>query len=168
MGKRTGFLRPALAMETSITLLPFEPQLVAHFARLNKAWIQKYFALEPLDEAMLSNPQSYIIQKGGQIFFAAYNGTIAGTFALQKVDNATYELSKMAVDEAFQGLKIGNVMMQAAIDNAKAMGAQMLVLYSNTLLGPAIHLYRKFGFTEVPLAHSEYTRSNIKMQRTLL
>jgi tryptophan synthase alpha chain len=32
------------------------------------------------------------------------------------------------------------------------------------LLKPAIHLYKKYGFKEVPLGSSEYKRSNIKME----
>lgn len=96
------------------------------------------------------------------------NGTIAGTFALQKNGEYSFELAKMAVDEAYQGLKVGHALMEAAIENAKSLGAKTLVLYSNTKLQTAIHLYQKFGFVEVPLEHSEYNRSNIKMKKELV
>jgi very-short-patch-repair endonuclease/ribosomal protein S18 acetylase RimI-like enzyme len=154
-------------MSSATYIIPFEPKLVAHFVRLNKAWIKQYFELEAADEKVLNDPQAFILDKGGHIFFAVYNGSIAGTFALQKLDATTFELSKMAVDETCRGKRVGHTLMEAAIEKAKAAGATLLVLYSNTLLRPAIHLYKKFGFVEVPLEHSHFKRANIKMQLAL-
>ncbi len=73
----------------------------------------------------------------------------------------------MAVDESFQGKNIGNKMLLHSIDMCKNLNATKLILYSNTILEPAIHLYKKHDFREVLLDHSEYTRSNIKMELVL-
>jgi ribosomal protein S18 acetylase RimI-like enzyme len=113
---------------------------------------------------MLANPKQYFIDKGGFIFFALYNNEVAGTFALLKVSDTVFELSKMAVNEKFFGKNIGNAMMDFCLQEAKRLQLHKLILYSNTLLGPAIHLYRKYGFTEVPDFKSEYKRANIKME----
>jgi very-short-patch-repair endonuclease/ribosomal protein S18 acetylase RimI-like enzyme len=152
--------------ENNVHIIEFREELADHFKNLNIAWLQKYFYVEPIDEEMLSNPKHYIIDKGGYIFFAEVNGVTAGTFALMKVEDGVFELSKMAVDEKYQGQKIGNKMMEFAIKKVKSLGAKKLILFSNTMLGPAIHLYRKYGFVEVPLGNSEYRRSNIKMVLT--
>ena len=40
-----------------------------------------------------------------------------------------------------------------------------LVLYSNTMLQSAIHLFRKYGFEEVELESGVYERANIKMEK---
>ena len=53
------------------------------------------------------------------------------------------------------------------IEEIKKLRAAKLILYSNTQLKPAIHLYKKYGFIEVPLNSSEYQRSNIKMEINL-
>ena len=84
-----------------------------------------------------------------------------------KVDEKIYELSKMAVDPNFQGNSIGNTMVDFCIGQAKIAGAEKIILYSNTVLLPAIHLYKKFGFVEVPLGELEYERANIKMELNL-
>ncbi len=151
-------------MENNILIIPFSDELAVHFTNLNKAWLQKYFFVEPIDEKMLANPREYFIDKGGFIFFALYNNEVAGTFALIKHSDTVFELSKMAVDENFQGKNIGNVMMEFCLQEAKKMQLEKVILYSNTLLGPAIHLYKKFGFTEIRDFKSEYKRSNIKME----
>lgn len=146
-------------------IVPFQPNLAEYFKELNLAWVRKYFFVEPLDEEMLSHPQENIINKGGQIFFAQLNKEVVGTFALLKVQEGVFELSKMAVVEKMQGKKIGNQLLEFAIDQAKQLGAQKLILFSNTKLSPAIHLYKKYGFTEVPIGASEYKRSDIKMEK---
>jgi ribosomal protein S18 acetylase RimI-like enzyme len=151
-------------MEMNIEIIRLREDLAVYFTELNLAWLKKYFVVEPIDSEILSDPKRCIIDKGGFIFFATADGEIAGTFAVIKIDNVVYELSKMAVNEDFQGNKIGNRMLEFCIDEAKKSDAIKLILYSNTKLQPAIHLYRKYGFTEIPSGNSEYQRSNIKME----
>jgi N-acetylglutamate synthase-like GNAT family acetyltransferase len=154
-------------MNTTVEIIEYRDELLQHFKDLNVAWLEKYFYVEPIDEEMLSNPKAYIIDKGGYIFFATVNGNVAGTFALIKQADGSYELSKMAVDEKFQGQKVGNGMMAFCLEKAKELGAEKIILYSNTKLGPAIHLYKKFGFIEVPLGDVDYKRADIKMETVL-
>ena len=78
------------------------------------------------------------------------------------------EFTKMAVDEASQGKGFGNMLMQHCIDKAIEMGAENLILYSSRQLAPAISLYRKFGFQEIPVEKSEYARCDIKMIKKLM
>ena len=149
---------------SELSIIDYNEDYVASFADLNKAWLKKYFVVEPIDEAIFANPQQYIIAKGGQIFFALMNEKVVGTFALIKVEEGMYELSKMAVSEEYRGRNIGNKMLQFCIEKAGTLNAKKVILYSNTLLAPAIHLYKKFGFKEVPLGQVDYKRANIKME----
>ncbi len=144
----------------------YEPQWAAHFAGLNKAWLKKYFEVEPVDEALLSRPEESILNKGGSIYFALVGTEVAGTFALMQTAEG-WELGKMAVAEAYQGKGIGQLLLQHAVKKAREAGAGKLLLYSHTRLEPALHIYRKAGFKEVPLGSSEYKRSNIKMEKSL-
>lgn len=97
---------------------------------------------------------------------ARYKNEIVGTVALKFVDKGVYEFTKMAVDEKFQGLKIGKQLAEVAIEKAREKKANKIILYSNTKLIPAIALYRKLGFIEIPL-DGPYKRSNIKMELIL-
>ena len=151
-------------MENRIEIVPYTDELSGHFSALNIAWVTKYFKLEPIDERMLANPKQSYIDNGGLIFFALLDNEVAGTFALLKVSDTVYELSKMAVYEHFQGKQIGNKMLESCLIEAKKMKLEKVILYSNTLLNPAIHLYKKYGFTEVVGFESEYKRANIKME----
>jgi ribosomal protein S18 acetylase RimI-like enzyme len=149
------------------TIIAYEPGHAPHFARLNKAWIEKYFVLEDLDRWVLENPEEAILSKGGAILMATSDGVIAGTVALIKKSEEEYEFSKMAVDVAFQRRGIAEALSYAAFDKARELGAKKISLYSQTSLAPAIHLYRKLGFVEVPMDSQLYKRANIKMEISL-
>lgn len=154
-------------MDNRIAFIDYGPELSSYFRDLNLAWLRKYFSVEEMDEKVLGDPDEYIIKGGGAIYFATLDGTIAGTFALWKVEKGIYELAKMAVDDVFQGRKIGNAILDHSIRKAREFNASRLILYSNTILAPAIHLYRKYGFREVPLGEALYNRANIKMELEL-
>ena len=149
----------------SVEVVEYDDNLSVDFARLNYEWISKYYKVEQHDHDQLDNPRQYIIEKGGQIFFAITEGEVAGTVALIRVNYDVFELAKMAVSPEFQGYKIGEKLMQACVKFAKREGANCIFLESNTKQFAAINLYRKFGFVETPLdPNSQFVRANIRME----
>jgi GNAT superfamily N-acetyltransferase len=151
--------------DARIDIVAYESAHHDAFRRLNEAWISRYFRIEPPDRRMLESPQEEILDKGGQIVGAVRGGgEVVGVCALLRVDATTFELVKMAVADQAQGLGVGTRLGEAAIANARAAGASRLILESNTILAPAMALYRKLGFIEVTGAHSEYARCNIHME----
>jgi N-acetylglutamate synthase-like GNAT family acetyltransferase len=151
----------------TVEIIPFSPDLKEHIKTLNIEWLQKYFRVEEKDELVLSNPQEEIIDEGGMIFFAKYDDEILGTVSLMKIDEDIFELSKMAVSDQAQGLGIGNKLLAHSIAVAEESNIKKLLLYSNRILLPALHLYEKFGFVEVPLGDVSYERADIKMEKTI-
>lgn len=150
----------------TVKIIDYEPSHQVHFERLNRQWIEKYFWMEAVDIAVLQKPQDHILAPGGRIIMAEYEGHIVGTVALKWVEPGIYEFTKMAVDESYHGLSIGKQLAAAAIEQCRQLQARTIILYSNTKLVPAITLYRKLGFYEVPL-DGPYKRSDIKMQLDL-
>jgi DNA-binding MarR family transcriptional regulator/GNAT superfamily N-acetyltransferase len=155
----------------TMQLLPFTPELAPHFERLNKAWIERFFKLEPIDLMMLEAPQQTIIAKGGHIFFLKVGEAIVGTYALYATEDAScFELAKMAVDEPFQGKGLGKIMLSQALHQAKSLGAKRMILGSNRQLKAAIALYKKMGFTEdaeLAKRYTAYERADIAMSVNL-
>jgi GNAT superfamily N-acetyltransferase len=136
-----------------------------HFERLNREWIERYFGLEPPDLAVFQDPESHIVEPGGQIFFVLDGGEVQGTCAVVPHGEDGFELAKMAVEPAARGRGYGDILMQAAIDFARRAGARRLILVSNTRLEAAIRLYRKYGFVPVPIDGGHgYERVDIQME----
>ena len=152
------------AIKDSICILSYTSEHYNFFRQLNYDWITRYFHVEEADHHALDDPDQYILGKGGFIFMATYQHEIVGTCALIKTGPFVFELAKMAVSEKVQGKGIGYALGMACIEQARAAGAKKVELLSNTILQPAIYLYKKLGFTEVPLPVTEYERANIKME----
>ena len=151
----------------SIEILDYQPEHQPYFEKFNRAWIEKHFWLEDIDIYVLQHPEKAVLANGGAILMAKYDGVVAGTVALIKATDEEYEFSKMAVDEAYQRRGIAEALSYAAFEKAKELGAKKVALYSQTSLAPAINLYRKLGFVEVPMDNYLYKRANIKMEITL-
>jgi GNAT superfamily N-acetyltransferase len=149
-----------------IEIIDYQKEHQPWFEQLNRHWIEKYFWMEPIDFEVLQKPEEHLLAKGGKIIMAQYNKEIVGTVALKFVSETTYEFTKMAVTEKYQGLSIGKRLAEEAIEKAKKLGATSIILYSNTKLETAIALYKKTGFVEIPL-DGPYKRSNIKMKLVL-
>jgi hypothetical protein len=105
-----------------ITIVDYRPEHRPYFEKFNRAWIEQFFVMEPLDIAVLQNPEEYILKNGGAILMALYNG------------------------------------------DSKELGAETVILYSNTLQAAAIRLYEKLGFEHLPVENNVYKRANVKMK----
>ena len=175
--EQTGLVKPVLntlakqAQPTHITLLSWLAQYKADFHRLNYAWLEKYFnaELNQLDRQALDTPESYYLARGGYIWFAKLDNTVVGCIALANHKNGRYEISKMAVDEQYQGYGIGRKLLLVALDKAREVNANSVYLESSSLLTNALTLYRNMGFSEIehPEGKSHYKRSDIYMELTI-
>lgn len=154
---------------TKIEITDYSPEYLSVFKRLNIMWINSHWSLEPHDLEVLGNPEESILSKGGHIFVALAEGKPVGVVALCAMDHTVYdyELAKLAVDPEARGGGIGRALCTEAINRARKLGGKKLFLESNTLLKPAISLYRKLGFTELKEYHPAYKRGDIQMELIL-
>jgi DNA-binding MarR family transcriptional regulator/N-acetylglutamate synthase-like GNAT family acetyltransferase len=151
----------------NVSIVDYKPEYCKAFKELNEEWITEHFKMEESDHKALDHPEEYIIDQGGHIFIALYDGEAIGACALIKMDKHKFEMAKMAVSPKAKGKGIGTLLGQACIDKAKELGADTLFLESNTKLKPAISLYRKLGFEKITGPPSPYERANIQMELKL-
>ena len=143
------------------------PAHLHDFVRLNEIWITEHFSLEEADRALAANPAK-VIDNGGFVFSLAHDGKVFGVCALFKESEDRYQLARMAVEPSLRGAGYGHALMEHAIKHAQSVGAKSIYLLSNTLLEPAISLYKRFGFTTISTGpHQTYARCNIVMERSL-
>lgn len=142
----------------------YRPELAAAFAALNFNWIEKWFEIEEPDRKVLLDPEHSIIEPGGNVLFALHGGEAVGCVGLKPVRPGVLELTKMAVREDLRGAGVGGLLMQAAINDARRLGAGELVLDTHSSLKNAIALYERFGFVHAPTGDSPYRRSDVSMR----
>ena len=155
-------------MAPNIQFVPFQEKYKQEFIALNLDWLEEYFEVEPYDKKVLEDCEAQILDPGGFIFFVLQEERVVGTFAFMKITEGVYELTKMAVRKSHRGNGIGNQMMAFSNRFAEQHHWKKIVLYSNRSLENSIHLYRKYGYIEVPLEQQgPYQRGNIKMELEL-
>ena len=147
-----------------LKIVPFNKDYKPAFEFLNRAWIEEYFVMEEEDLKTLQNPESYVLEKGGEVFFAILDGEVVGTAAMIQTDKGIYELAKMAVARQFQGLGIGKKLLKRCVDFSKEREATEIFLITNDSLKPALSLYLSFGFVlNDQNDDNRYERGNTKM-----
>ena len=122
-----------------IKIVPYEPCYQSAFRTLNEEWITAYFRMEEADYKALDHPKEYILDKGGAILVALYKDEPVGVCALCKMDHPL-------------------------VNKAKELGGKRIFIESNMRLKPAIHIYHKLGFKELPEYHTTYERGDIQME----
>jgi GNAT superfamily N-acetyltransferase len=137
------------------------------FRRLNLAWIEKYFGAEAKDLQAFEDPQSKIVDMGGEIFIATIDEIAVGCVALLKLSDGEFEVAKMATDERHQRRGIGRALMDAAIQWARAHRARRLYLETNHTLDAAQRLYASVGFQRIPPQPTPYKRADVFMELLL-
>ncbi|WP_413561221.1 GNAT family N-acetyltransferase [Bdellovibrio sp. HCB209] len=153
---------------TSFTIELYSPKYHDAYVELNKEWIQKYFRLEEMDLLQLNQAKEMILDKGGEIFVILDQGKAVATCAMIPHGDHGYELAKMAVSPVYRGKGLGDLLMETAISWARQKKAHEVILLSNTVLEPAISLYKKHGFVTTHLgSHPDYERCNIEMKLSL-
>jgi len=150
--------------DSTIEIVDFVPELAGAFRELNVEWLDKYFRVEPIDDAMLRHPDEVILDGGGAILFAKQGNTVVGTAALKHHGEGIYELTKMAVTERCQGAGIGRKLVLSCLKKYQEIGGRRLYLESHSSLKPALRLYESVGFEHCPPPRrSEYRRADVYM-----
>jgi len=137
------------------------------FRILNEAWLSHYLEISEYDRQVLDDPTATIINKGGRIYCMLLNEKVVGTYALQRLSNDDWELSKFTIDKDFRGRRLGKRLLQHAIQQAEVLDARYLLLFTHPDLAEATELYRNAGFREIaehPEMHDPTGRCSILMK----
>ena len=146
-------------------IVAYQPCYKQDFIALNTAWVEKFFVMEQADRDILEHVDEWL-DKGAMIYFAVEENQVLATCMAQPLGHAVWEICKLAANEQNQGRGAGKAVFRAAMQYAIRQGAEKLTLISNRILKPALHIYEKFGFQEVPLekAYWGYDRADIQFE----
>ena len=152
----------------NLRITSFNKKYKADFEKLNREWIEEFFQMEDEDFHTLQNPESYVIQKNGEIFFAINDQIVIGTAAMIPFSEDVFELAKMSVKKGFQGKGVGKLLLKRCIQFAQERNANEIFLLTNDILKPALNLYISCGFVIKNKYDDErYERGNTKMHLIL-
>jgi GNAT superfamily N-acetyltransferase len=160
----------------SLKVRPYRDTDAAAFRDLNLRWIRDFFGVEESDSNQLNDPRATILDPGGTIAIAEWQGDVVGCGALvpphhQPGDGLEWlELVKMATDPTAQGMGVASAMLEFLFDWASKRGCNAIWLETNDILSAAKRLYEAHGFRRLEceeLWPTPYERCNLQMVRLL-
>ena len=119
-------------------------------------------------ETELKNPLKKYGPPTGSLLLAYYQDQPAGCIALQPLTEAgVCEMKRLYVVPSFRKFGIGRKLVQAILDDAKALGYHIMKLDTLDRLQPAIQLYKDFGFTDASAYYANPLEGVVYMQKQL-
>jgi DNA-binding MarR family transcriptional regulator/N-acetylglutamate synthase-like GNAT family acetyltransferase len=82
-------------------------------------------------------------------WIAEQDGENVGCIFLVKLDDRTAKLRMLLVDPQTRGMGLGGKLVDECVQQARRFGYKNMVLWTNSILHSAIHLYTKAGFHKV-------------------
>jgi ribosomal protein S18 acetylase RimI-like enzyme len=85
----------------------------------------------------------------GCLLLALHENQLAGCVALRKLDDETCEMKRLYVKPQYRNLRIGKVLVDALISEARRAGYRRMRLTTVATMERAISIYRSWGFKEI-------------------
>jgi putative acetyltransferase len=109
---------------------------------------------QSFDEELTRLPGEYA-PPDGRLFLAVAEGRVAGCIALRKLADGECEMKRLWVRPGFRGLRIGRLLAEKVIDEARRIGYAKMKLDTVPSMAEAIALYKSLGFVAItPYRHN--------------
>jgi GNAT superfamily N-acetyltransferase len=143
---------------------PEDDAAVARELRAYLSFIGDAFEPDGLDKDIAHWQKEYCGPTGALLLVEDPAGQVVGTAAVRQLSPGVGELKRMWLRPACQGRGLGRRLMDASLDEARRLGCRTLRLDSESKLEAAVHLYRVYGFAEIP-RYNDNRRADIWMER---
>jgi ribosomal protein S18 acetylase RimI-like enzyme len=145
---------------------PEDDAAVARELAAYLSFIGDAFEPEGLDHDIAHWQEEYAGPTGALLLVQDPADEVVGTAAVRVLAPGIGELKRMWLRPACQGLGLGRRLMDASLDEARRLGCRTLRLDTESKLEAAIHLYRAYGFAEIP-RYNDNRRADIWLERPL-
>lgn len=125
-----------------------------------------YLDIQNYDDELAHLHEKYGLPEG-RLYLAYCDEKLAGCIGLKKIDNQNCEMKRLYVRPQFRGNHIGDLLIRQIIKDAKEIGYSYMLLDTLPFLQSAVHMYKKFGFYEIPCYNNSPMDSSIYMKLDL-
>ncbi|MFJ4279431.1 GNAT family N-acetyltransferase [Streptomyces massasporeus] len=101
-----------------------------------------------LEREIAAQPGADLAPPGGRLLVARYDGEPAGSAGVRLLDGATAELKRVFLHEPMRGRGGAPLLVGAAEEAARALGATRMILDTRSDLVEARGLYARLGYRE--------------------
>ena len=127
---------------------------------------KKYLDIQNYSKEMEHLESKYGLPDG-RLYLVYCDEELAGCIGLRKIDDKNCEMKRLYVRPKFRGRKIGNLLVEKIINDAKEIGYSHMLLDTLPFLKSAIHMYKKYGFYEIDSYNDSPMDTSIYMKLDL-
>lgn len=127
-------------------------ELIGEYLRWVADLAKENYGLSFDVEAMIDsdlNDRSKFYPPEGRFYLVRYDGSYVGVGCLKRLAPGVAEIQRMYVRPHVRGIGAGRRLARQLLDDAGAIGYQVVRLESLKVLAPAHALYRSLGFAEI-------------------
>ncbi len=132
----------------------------------NDESFKNYLAIQNYDEEIQHLEAKYGMPEG-RLYLLYYDEELAGCIGLRKMDHQNCEMKRLYIRPEFRGRKLGNLLVEKVIEDAREIGYSYMLLDTFSYLQRAIQLYKKFGFYEIERYNDNPMDASIYMKLDL-
>ena len=111
-----------------------------------ESWLDEDLCFQSFEEEVRGLPGRYAMPDG-RLILAVVDGRSSGCVAMRKIGDGICEMKRLFVRPEFQGLGIGNMLIEKVIASAREAGYEKLRLDTYPpKMGKAVKLYESHGF----------------------
>lgn len=144
-------------MTWTVTPEPYDSPVAAalwraYYTEVSDRWYLRYEGRrtdpDELEREIAAQPGADLVPPRGQLLVARYGGEPAGTAGVRLLDGSAAELTRVFLREPLRGRGGAALLVRAAEDAARALGATRMLLDTRSDLVEARALYARLGYTE--------------------
>lgn len=147
--------------EVSILFLEYTNMLIE-----NDPSFREYLDIQNYDEEIKHLEVKYGMPDG-RLYIVYCDEELAGCIGLRKIDDQNCEMKRLYVRSKFREKKIGSLLVEKIIKDAKDIGYSYMLLDTLPFLQNAIYLYKKYGFYEIESYNDSPMDTSIYMKLDL-
>jgi putative acetyltransferase len=103
----------------------------------------------------------------GALLLVYTDGAPAGCAGIRQFEPGIAELKRMYLRDEYRGLGIGQALLERCLTIARDLGHQRIRLDTLANMAPALGLYRKLGFREIPAYRFNPIEDAVYMEKVL-
>ena len=129
-------------------------------------WLNIDLCFQHFSEELQQLATMYAPPSGG-IILAKMDNEFVGCVGIRKIDTGIAELKRMYVKPAFHHKGIGKTLLEKALFLAKEFNYEKIRLDTLSNMIPAITLYKKYGFYEIPAYYYNPEKTVVYFEKKL-
>lgn len=130
------------------------------------AWLGVDLCFQGFEEEVKDLQKMYSLPVGG-IILCEINGKFVGCVGVRRIDDQRAELKRMYVQPQQQQKGIGTALLENALELAKECGYEKIQLDTLNTMTPAMNLYLKNGFVEIPAYYHNPIETAVYFEKIL-